>query len=352
MVPDDASLEEGIRSLASAKLTAPVGLKFQYFNMGYCVLMQVIENVSGQKYADYVREHIFSPLDMTRSFTDPTSARAEGLSQGYSRFFGFAIAWPQPHLAYQLGDGYLISTAENMAHLAIAMNNQGSYLNRQVVSPAMLKRIFTPVKGYGMGWFIMPDHINHGGANETFKTFVDLYPSRALGIVLMINQGYMMDHYISAEQVFSGVEAIALGRIAPPVAQGWSVRTVGWALLLLVLALCGLHAWNFSKLRNWKLKLPSMPASKKVLSIAISFIIPSVILIVIFSQVKNFFGYRFNFTYQIVMMFKTLPDISILFLVGTVPDYIQGLIKLVWVLREKKAEPNRASVAQLSSERN
>jgi hypothetical protein len=216
------------------------------------------------------------------------------------------------------------------------MNNQGSFQGRQIVSPAMLKRIFTPTKGYGMGWFIMPDHINHGGANETFKTFVDLYPSRDLGIVLMINQGYMMDHYISAEQVFSGVEAIALGRTAPPVAQGWSVKTIGWSLLLFVLALCGLHAWNISRLRNWKLKLPSMSASKKVMGVAISFIIPTVILFIIFSQVKNFFGYRFNFTYQILIMFKTLPDITILFLVGTLPDYVQGLIKLAWVIGEKK----------------
>jgi CubicO group peptidase (beta-lactamase class C family) len=108
IVPDNASLEEGIRSLSTATLTAPIGTKFQYFNMGYCVLMQVIENVSGQKYAEYIQGQIFAPLGMTQSYTDPISARADGLSQGYSRFFWFMVAWPQPHVGYEKGDGYII----------------------------------------------------------------------------------------------------------------------------------------------------------------------------------------------------------------------------------------------------
>ena len=332
-VPDNASLEEGIRSLVYAKLTAPVGQKFQYFNMGYCVLMQVIENTSGEIYSDYVQHHIFSPLGMDHTYTDPASARADGLSQGYSRLFGFTIPWPQPHLAYQLGDGYLISTAEDLAHFAIAMNNQGVYLDQRIISAAMLRQIFTPVNGYGMGWFIMPDHINHGGANETFKTFVDLYPSHNLGLVLLINQGYMIDHYVSAEQVFKGIEALALGLTPPPIAQGWSVRTIGSGLLVLVFALCILHTWNFLHLRKWKINLPSISEARRILGVSISFIIPSLILIIIYCQVRNFFGYRFNLTYQMVMMYKALPDISILLIIGIVPDYIQGFIKLAWAIR-------------------
>jgi hypothetical protein len=36
--------------------------------------------------------------------------------------------------------------------------------------------LFAPVQGYGMGWFVEQGHIFHGGANETFKTYVDIYP--------------------------------------------------------------------------------------------------------------------------------------------------------------------------------
>jgi CubicO group peptidase (beta-lactamase class C family) len=51
LLPDDATLEEAVRSLSKARLTAPVGTQFQYFNLGYTVLACIIELVSGQNYA-------------------------------------------------------------------------------------------------------------------------------------------------------------------------------------------------------------------------------------------------------------------------------------------------------------
>jgi CubicO group peptidase (beta-lactamase class C family) len=335
LVPENASLEEGVRALASARLTAPMGTKFQYFNMGYCVLMLVIEKASGQTFAGYIQQHIFAPLHMTRTFSDPAAARAAGLAQGYSRFFGFTVPAAQPHLAYQSGDGYLISTAEDMARFAIAMNNQATYQGARVLSPGMLQKVFSPVMGYGMGWFIGPDHIYHGGANETFKTFVDLYPSRKLGIVLLINQGYMMDHYISAGQVFSDVEAIVLGKQPPGVGQGIAVPWIGWGLLALVLGLCALHTNNILHLRGWRERVMRMSPPRRAFDVAISFLIPTVILLVVYSQVKAFFGDRLNLTYQLVVMFRTLPDIAILMLVGSVPDYVQGVVKVVMLVRGK-----------------
>ena len=68
---------------------------------------------------------------------------------------------------------------------------------------------------------------------------------------------------------------------------------------------------------------------------AVSFIIPTAILIVVYTQSIGFFSDRFNLSYQVLMMFKALPDISILCLVSTVPDYVQGVIKLVWVVQDQ-----------------
>lgn len=58
------------------------------------------------------------------------------------------------------------------------------------------------------------------------------------------------------------------------------------------------------------------------------------ILIVVFTQIKTFWGDRFNLTYRLRVMFRTLTDISILMIVGSVPDYAQGLVKLFWALRK------------------
>jgi hypothetical protein len=63
--------------------------------------------------------------------------------------------------------------------------------------------------------------------------------------------------------------------------------------------------------------------------------IPTIILVVIFSQLRSFYGYRFNLTYQMVMMSRTLIDITILMIVGSIPDYVQGFTKLGWLLSGK-----------------
>jgi len=41
--------------------------KFAYSNLGYFLLGQIIENVSGQKYENYIRDNIIKPLDLSPS---------------------------------------------------------------------------------------------------------------------------------------------------------------------------------------------------------------------------------------------------------------------------------------------
>jgi len=335
VIPDNATNEDAVRALASAKLTSPVGKTFQYFNVGYDVLAVIIQNVSGMKYEDYVQQYIFDPLEMTHTYTDPALARENGLSQGYSRFFGFTVPQKQPHRAFEVGAGYIMSTAEDMAHYSIAMDNAGHYKGDQVLSTRGMDMLFAPVQGYGMGWFVEQGHIYHGGANETFKTYVDIYPLRDMSIVLLINQGYMLDHFISADQIFKGVEAIVLGRIPPPVSEGWSVKYIGWGLLTFVLALTVLHTRNFLSLRTWIKRARNWSVGKKIWDTVISFLIPTVILFIVYSQVKAFMGTRFNFTYQMIAMSRMLPDIFILMIVGSIPDYIQGFVKLFWLVSGK-----------------
>jgi len=335
LIPENASPEAAVRAFASARLTAPVGAKHQYFNYGYVVLTAIIEEVTGQSYEEYVQQDIFDPLDMTRTYTDPVLARQNGLSQGYSRFFGFVVPQRQPHRGFEIGEGFIISTAEDMAHYTIAMDNAGIYKGHALLSREGMDMLLTSVQGYGMGWTVENGHVFHGGANETFKTFVDIYPLRDMSIVLLINQGYMLDHYISAPQVFKGAEAIVLGRIPPPVSEGWSVKYMGWGLLAFILALSLFQIRNLLSLRGWIARSRGWPTAKVIWDVASNFLIPTVILILVFSQIKAYFGYRFNLTYQIINMSSMLSDIAILMIIGSVPDYVQGFVKLGWTLTGK-----------------
>jgi hypothetical protein len=103
-----------------------------------------------------------------------------------------------------------------------------------------------------------------------------------------------------------------------------------------VLALLVFETFNFLRLRGWRQRAQGWGRARRAREVAVSFIVPTVILVAVFSQVKLFLGYRFNFTYQLQMMLTALTDLSVLLLVGTLPDYIQGAIKLAWVLGKSR----------------
>ncbi len=332
LIPNDATPEQAVRSLAKAKITAPVGVKHQYFNMGYSVLSYLVELASGKTYAEYVRENILLPLGMNSSSADTTTYR--DIPRGYSRVFSFPIPMSEDIPIYGAGEGFIISTVEDMAKYAAAFLNGDSGL----VSKEMMNRILTPGPGsYGMGWYIFDSgaKIVHGGANQTFRTEVNIYPNSERAFVLLTNQGYQVDHFVSAVQLTSSVEAVILGNTPQPVSQGWSVKWVGWGLGIIVLALLILQTRNFLALRHWKKRIQNYSPSKKAWDIAMSFIIPTAILIVVFWQVSGFYGNRFNFITSLAYMPKGMPDIFILILVGSLPDYIQGFIKIFLVNSRK-----------------
>jgi len=57
-------------------------VRWKYSNLAFSIAGMVIEAVSGQKWADYVQQHIYTPLAMTSSSVDQN---ASGLAVGYGR---------------------------------------------------------------------------------------------------------------------------------------------------------------------------------------------------------------------------------------------------------------------------
>src|SRR5690606_18534906 len=120
-------------------------------------------------------------------------------------------------------------------------------------------------------------------------------------------------------------------RIPPPISEGWSVKYMGWALLVFVLALSIFQIRNLLSLRGWQGRSLDWSAARRITDVALNFLIPTVILIAVFTQLPAYFGYRFNLTVQMVNMARMLTDITILMIVGSLPDYAQGLVKLYWL---------------------
>lgn len=154
---------------------------FQYCNTNYLLLASIIEKVSKQKYADFMQEHIFTPLQMTQTFVcDPTKAARP--HQTVSHLFSWK-ALPDENFDGVVGDKGIYSSARDMLKW-----DQALYSGR-FLKPETLKAAFTPysnekpgIRNYGLGWRLMvyPDSskniVYHNGwwhgNNTVFYRFV------------------------------------------------------------------------------------------------------------------------------------------------------------------------------------
>lgn len=60
---------DSIRTFESLDIVAPPRSKWMYNNHAYNIVGLVIEKLSGQNWGDFVKEHLFDPLAMSRTFT-------------------------------------------------------------------------------------------------------------------------------------------------------------------------------------------------------------------------------------------------------------------------------------------
>jgi CubicO group peptidase (beta-lactamase class C family) len=115
------------------------GTKFMYSNYNYRLLASIIEKVSGQSYATYVKENIFFPLDMDDSMV---SSNADGAS-------GVAVS------------------ARNLANFAQVFLRDGKYKDQSIIHSSKIKKIFKApdfipksdhMEYYGLGWRVNRDN--------------------------------------------------------------------------------------------------------------------------------------------------------------------------------------------------
>ncbi len=154
---------------------------FNYCNTNYLLLASIIEKVSQQKYADYLQQTFFTPLEMTNTFVaDP--AQAPRSHQTVSHLFSWR---PEPDNSFDgvVGDKGIYSCVRDMLKW-----DQAIYSGK-LFKPETLKAAFTPysnekpgIRNYGLGWrlFTYPDSSNNivyhngwwHGNNTVFYRFV------------------------------------------------------------------------------------------------------------------------------------------------------------------------------------
>ncbi len=190
-MPDFMSFDEAARMPRDA---AP-GERLNYSNLGYAALGRVIEKVTGKTYEAHLREAMLDPLGMKDTGCDRRDAALPDRATGYlfDPAKGMTLA-EYTDSGNDFAGGGLYSTAEDMARWVRALQEG------RIVSLATLEKAWTPVtleggrRGpYGYGFMLVPyrglREIGHGGDISGFNSYVALYPSEKLAVVVLSNVG-------------------------------------------------------------------------------------------------------------------------------------------------------------------
>jgi len=162
------------------------GTQWKYDNSGYVLLTYIIERVTGASYEKFVRDNIFTPLQMTDSGYDSNSAiiphRAAGYSTGPSGIENAGFI----HMTIPQGAGALYSTTGDL------LKWERGLFGGKIIKPASLEKMTTPFKnnyafGLTVGMIGSRKRIAHGGGIEGFNTELSYYPDDQLTVVVLAN---------------------------------------------------------------------------------------------------------------------------------------------------------------------
>ena len=190
------------------------GEQYAYSNFGYVLLAHIMEQASGQSYADFLAQAIFTPLNMRNSGYEDSSS---GVAQGYAARDATTAA-PYVALPISDGEGQLFSTTEDLLVWDQALDSQQLLPRHEadrMLEPYVRETDY-PGFSYGYGWLTGEDHgrpvVGGAGWNAGFATLYVRYPQDGLTLIVLMNQGDISH--------FSVLGAIAnkLFRTAPPTA--------------------------------------------------------------------------------------------------------------------------------------
>ena len=156
------------------------GERWSYCSVGYQLLADLVEKLSHEPFAAYLKRHVFMPAGMTSTYVQTSLAQTKGPNRTvdyiYNNHYEMTLQqvdtlpdkkeWTY-NMTGGIGPGNVVSTAEDLLHYDRAL-----YAGI-LLKPSTLKEAFTPVKvnngqvneaasssSYCLGWFIFRDTIN------------------------------------------------------------------------------------------------------------------------------------------------------------------------------------------------
>lgn len=180
----------------AVRIEAPPGTKFRYSNGGYEVLQLLIEDVTGQSFASFVRTNILNPAGMTRSsYEVPLSDELQ--PNAATAYLGNHAIPPCKYYNSNAAAGGLWSTPSDMAKLLIELQQEYDGKSSRILKQWTIRQMLTPgpqmmpgmLQGLGfvIGGKAGAHFMEHGGSGVFHDEMIAYFQGSDDGLVVMSN---------------------------------------------------------------------------------------------------------------------------------------------------------------------
>ena len=191
-VQNDAAL---IKTAYSLPLNFAPGAKWEYCNLGYFILAEIIRKVSGKPWSEFLEERVFKPTEMNSTRTTTVNDIVPNRATGY--FFKVNLLQNAPEYLALRPSGAFISSVLDLAKWDAALYTD-RILKRSIREEMWKPAAETGGKSdqgtslqYGFGWFIDQSSghrlVYHGGSLPGFRASLLRYVDDKLTIVVLTN---------------------------------------------------------------------------------------------------------------------------------------------------------------------
>ncbi|MFK4306521.1 CubicO group peptidase (beta-lactamase class C family) [Bacillus sp. RC55] len=180
---DAASRLKLVTWIGAQKLQFPAGTGWKYTDYNYMVLAYIVEKISNKPLAEYVKENIFTPVEMNESGMGATLPEDIFLAEGYTKKDNELIATPRLKMNWLYGCGEMYTTVEDMKRLDEAI------MDGKLISKQSLSDMFTvsPARKYGFSFYIYPDYYHNHGVLAGWNTFNNFNWDKRTFVILFSN---------------------------------------------------------------------------------------------------------------------------------------------------------------------
>ncbi|MCW5315060.1 serine hydrolase [Nostoc sp. KVJ3] len=184
---------EAIKYMYQEEPQANPGEKFIYTDCNYILLELIVENITRGTLAQAIRSQILKPLGLKHTFTELREPTIGEVATGYGDRYkdGKLDSYADVNDGNGLGDGGLVSTAEDLAKFAKAL-----FIKKTLLSSKMMKEMLKfkdngESYSYGLGVerFSSPleTAIGHSGIAYGFTTLLAYLPNQNTTIIVLLN---------------------------------------------------------------------------------------------------------------------------------------------------------------------